>query len=91
MRNSAALILESRTAGDRDNEVAMLDESALYYLRSILMAYNLTPEFTRETFTALCDACQESLTPDAFALLEPYLNRNIEILGYIPEPSIAVV
>lgn len=72
-------------------EVAELDECALFYLRSILIAYNVTPEFARDAFLTLKEACNEHLSPEASGLLEPYLNRNIEVLGEIPEPAVAMV
>jgi hypothetical protein len=73
------------------NDPRPLDDKALYYLRSILAAYNLTPQFTRDCFTLLRDQCRERLSPEAFALLEPFLARNVEVLGNIPEPAVAAV
>jgi hypothetical protein len=68
-----------------------LEDKALYYLRSILAAYNLTPRFVGDAFALLRDECRGRLSPESFALLEPFLERNIHVLGDIPEPAVAVV
>jgi hypothetical protein len=73
------------------NDRRPLDDKALFYLRSILAAYNLTPQFTRDCFTLLRDQCRERLAPDTFAFLEPFLGRNIEVLADFPEPLVAAV
>ena len=85
------LVLRSNVRAMLANDPRPLDDKALYYLRSILAAYNLTPQFTRDCFTLLRDQCRERLSPEAFALLEPFLARNVEVLGNIPEPAVAAV
>jgi Phycobilisome protein len=68
-----------------------LEDKALYYLRSILAAYNLTPQFARDCCALLRDRCRERLSPESFALLEPFLERNSQVLGDFPEPAVAMV
>ncbi len=68
-----------------------LEDKALFYLRSILAAYNLTPQFARDAYELLRDKCRDRLSPDAFSLLEPYLQRNVAVLADFPEPVVAAV
>jgi hypothetical protein len=73
------------------NDRRPLDDKALFYLRSIFAAYNLTPQFTRDCFTVLRDQCRERLSPEAFAFLAPFLDRNVQVLADFPEPLVAAV
>jgi hypothetical protein len=68
-----------------------LDDKALVYLRSVLAAYNLTPQFVRDCFTLVRDQCRERLSAQAFAHLEPFLQRNVQVLADFPEPAVAAV
>jgi hypothetical protein len=73
------------------NDPRALDDKALYYLRSILAAYNLTPQFARDCFTLLRDQCRQRLGAEAYRLLEPFLERNVQVLADFPEPAAAAV
>ena len=42
-------------------DLRSLEDKALFYLRSILAAYNVTPQFAREAFTRLRDHCRQRL------------------------------
>jgi hypothetical protein len=85
------LVLRTDVRAMLAGELRVLEDKALFYLRSILAAYNVTPQFTRDAFTLLRDRCRDRLGPDAFARLEPYLERNVEVLADFPEPAVAMV
>lgn len=85
------MVLRANVRALISGDVAELDEIALFYLRSILIAYNVSPEFARDAFLTLIDACKEHLSAEASGLLDPYLNRNVEVLSEIPEPAVAMV
>lgn len=67
-----------------------LDGSVLVYLRSILAAYRLSPAFVRECFSLLRDRLSERLSAEQAAALNPYLQRNIDVLSDVPEPAAPV-
>jgi hypothetical protein len=73
------------------NDPRPLEDKALYYMRSILAAYNLTPQFVRDCFTLLRDQCRARLSPESFGLLDPFLDRNVRVLADFPEPAVAAV
>lgn len=72
-------------------DMRLLDEKLLFWLKTILASFAFTPRFNRDTYTFLRDGFKSRLPADAYALLEPYLNRNIEILSDFPEPAVPAV
>jgi len=60
-------------------------------LRTILAGLNFTPEFNRDTYTYLKQGFRQSLRPDTFNKVEPYLNRTIEIMSDFPMPATPAV
>jgi hypothetical protein len=85
------LVLRTDVRAMLAGELRVLEDKALFYLRSILAAYNVTPQFARDAFTLLSDRCRDRLGADAFTRLEPYLERNVEVLSDFPEPAVAMV
>ena len=65
-----------------------LDDSVLFYLRSIFSAYRLSHGFLRECFTLLRHQLAARLEPDDLSALAPYLERNIEVLASGAEPTL---
>jgi hypothetical protein len=89
--NDLRLVLRADVRAMLSGDLRVLEDKALFYLRSILAAYSVTPQFGHEAFTRLRDRARERLGADAFAKLAPYLERNIQVLGDIPEPAVAMV
>ena len=85
------LVLRADVRAMMSGDLRVLEDKALFYLRSILSAYNVTPQFAREAFGRLRDHCGEQLAADSFARLTPYLERNIQVLADFPEPAVAMV
>lgn len=73
------------------DEMGILEEKLLFWLRTILAGLNFTPEFNRDTYTFLKQGFRQSLPPDAFAAFEPYLDRTIEIMSDFPAPATPAV
>ncbi|HEV3144848.1 MAG TPA: hypothetical protein VGZ47_13245 [Gemmataceae bacterium] len=71
------------------DDMRWLDEKVLFWLRTILAAGNFVPQFSRDCFTLLRQYVSENVSPQAMALLQPYLDRNIEVLSDLPEPAFA--
>jgi hypothetical protein len=69
------------------DEVGMLEEKLLYWLRTILAGLNFTPEFNRDTYTYLKEGFRQSLPPDAFVKMEPFFDRTIDIMSSFPNPA----
>jgi len=67
------------------------EDRLLTWLARIFAGLNFTPEFNREVYTTLRDLIQQQLPEDAYAMMEPYLNTNIEVLAGIPEPYTPMV
>lgn len=72
-------------------EMSVLEDKLLYWLRTILAGLNFTPEFNRDTYTFLKEGFRQSLPPDAFGELEPYLSRTIDIMSDFPAPATPAV
>jgi hypothetical protein len=72
-----------------DPEVA--NDKLFGWLRTLLAGLDLTPRLVRDTFTALREACRAKLPAETFALLEPHLERTIDVLSDFPEPAMAAV
>jgi hypothetical protein len=85
------LVLRADVRAMLTGDLRVLEDKALFYLRSILAAYNVTPQFARDAFTLLRDRGRDRLGADAFAKLEPYLERNVQVLADFPEPAVAMV
>jgi hypothetical protein len=85
------LVLRADARAMIAGDLRVLEDKALFYLRSILAAYNVTPQFARDAFGVLRDRCRDKLGADAFARLEPYLERNVQVLADFPEPAVAMV
>jgi hypothetical protein len=73
------------------DEIGILEEKLLFWLRTILAGLNFTPEFNRDTYTYLKQGFRQSLPPDVFTKLEPFLNRTIEIMSDFPMPATPAV
>lgn len=73
------------------NDINMLEDKLLFWLRTILAGLNFTPEFNRDTYTYLKQGFRQSLPPDAFARFECYLDRTIEIMSDFPAPATPAV
>jgi len=68
-----------------------LDAQALCYLRSMWAAYHVTPAFAREACELLADQLRTVLSAESLSALEPFLSRNLHVLGGVPEPAVAAV
>lgn len=69
------------------DEISMLEEKLLYWLRTILAGLNFTPEFNRDTYTYLKEGFRQALPPDAFVRIEPFFDRTIDIMSSFPNPA----
>jgi hypothetical protein len=73
------------------DDVGVLDDKLLVWLKTILASFNFTPQFNRDTYMLLKDGFRRLLPPEDFRMMEPYLNRNIETLSDFPEPAVPAV
>jgi hypothetical protein len=73
------------------DEMRWLEEKVLFWLRTMLAAGNFTPQFIRDCFTLLREQVKLQVNPESFTWLQPYLDRNIEVLSDIPEPAAPAV
>ncbi|MBL8800187.1 MAG: hypothetical protein JNM56_40265 [Planctomycetia bacterium] len=85
------LVLRYNVQGMLMDDLEMAADKLLYWLRTMVASAGMTPRFMRDTYTFLRDACRQKLPADAYQLLEPHLNRTIEVLADIPEPHKAAV
>lgn len=69
----------------------MHEEKLLVWLGTILASFGFTPQFNRDTYTFLRDNVRSRVPAEVFEKLEPFLDKNVEILGGIPEPHQALV
>lgn len=80
------LILRYNVQGMLMDDPEMASEKLFFWFRTIVASVGMTPKFMHDTYTLLRDACKQKLPADAFQLLEPHLERTIEVLSDIPEP-----
>jgi hypothetical protein len=73
------------------DEMSLLEDKLLYWLRTILAGLNFTPEFNRDTYTYLKQGFRQTLPPETFAKFEPYLNRTIQVMSEFPMPATPAV
>lgn len=73
------------------DEPKLLETKLLFWLRTILAGLNFTPEFNRDTYTYLTEGFRQSLPPDAFTEIEPYLARVVDVMSSFPEPATPAV
>jgi hypothetical protein len=73
------------------DDVSGLEERLLFWLRSIFAGVDLTPQFVRDTFSALEQAVKTQLPPEVETLLGPVLARVTEVLSDFPEPAVPSV
>jgi hypothetical protein len=86
-QNDVQLVLRFSAQAMVLDDLRWLDEKVLFWLRTILAAGNFTPQFSRDCFTLLREQVEKNVSPESARLLQPYLNRNIEVLCDIPEPA----
>ncbi|MCU0704211.1 MAG: hypothetical protein MUF18_09580 [Fimbriiglobus sp.] len=80
------LLLEYMTKCMLLDDVKLLDEQVLTWVRTLFKSFNFTPKFMRDNFTLLREAVRQRAKPRTYTLMEPYLNHTIEYLSDIPEP-----
>lgn len=73
------------------DDIKVLEDKLLYWLRTILAGFNFTPEFNRDTYTYLKQGFRQSLPPDSFEAFVPYLDRTIEIMSDFANPATPAV
>jgi hypothetical protein len=86
-QNDIQLVLRFNVQAMVLDDMCWLDEKVLFWLRTILAAGSFTPQFSRDCFTQLRMQVEKNISPESMALLQPYLNRNIEVLSDIPETA----
>jgi hypothetical protein len=85
------LVLRYNVQGMLMDDAEIATDKLFGWLRTLFAGLDLTPNLVRDTFAALAGACRAKLPADAFALLEPHLNRTIEVMSDFPEPALAAV
>jgi hypothetical protein len=68
------------------DDAEMPREKLFVWYGTLIRSLGLTPEFTRESCQAVFDACRRLLTPEAFAVAAPYLQRMVDDVSDFPEP-----
>ncbi|HLW65705.1 MAG TPA: hypothetical protein VKS79_10325 [Gemmataceae bacterium] len=86
-QNDVQLVLRFNVQAMILDHMRWLDEKVLFWLRTVLAAGNFSPKFSRDCFTLLRDQVAKHTSPQTAALLQPYLDRNIEVLSELPEPA----
>jgi hypothetical protein len=85
------LVLRYNVQGMLMDDPAVPEDKLLGWFRTLIAGLDMTPAIFRDTFSALQDACREVLPADAYALLEPFLERTTAYLSDFPEPAFAAV
>jgi hypothetical protein len=68
------------------DDTAMPAEKLYVWFRSIAAAVGMTPQFMRDAYSLLGEACRQGLPAESFGLMEPYLRDATEVLSDFPEP-----
>ncbi len=80
------LVLRYNAQGMVMDDLDMAADKLLFWFRTIIASVGMTPQFARDTYTFMHDACKQKLPADAFALLQPHLKKTIEVMSDFPEP-----
>jgi len=80
------LVLRYNVQGMIMDDFDMASDKLLFWFRTIVASTNMTPQFVRETYTFLREACKQKLPADIYSLLAPHLERTIEVMSDFPEP-----
>lgn len=81
------LVLRSDVHAMLQDDILYVEQKTLIWLRTILASFDMTPQLLRDTYTFLLEKMRESLTPESFQMMLPYLEKNIEVLSDFPEPE----
>lgn len=73
------------------DDPGMQEEKYLHWLARILASFNFTPKFNRDCYTLLRESVRRAVSSKTFQMLEPFLEKNIDVLGSIAEPAVAMV
>ena len=68
------------------DDVRLLNDQVLTWVRTIFKSLNFTPKFLRDSYTLLRESVRVATRPRTFALMEPLLTHTIHYLSDIPEP-----
>ena len=90
-RRDMQLVLRYTVQGMLLDDIEMASEKLFYWLRTIFASFGFTTDFTRDSYARMIESCRERIAPEAFAILEPHLNRTLEVLSDYPEPAFAAV
>jgi hypothetical protein len=82
------LVLRCNVQAMLMDDVEVNKDKLLSWFRTLNENLSLSPQFVRDCYTALLEACRGMLPADAFALLEPHLRLNVEYLSDFPEPAV---
>lgn len=69
------------------NDMRFLDEALLRWFRTILSGLGFSGQFLRDAYGGLQQQAKKQLTPESYALMEPYLTRVVE--GLLPLQQVA--
>lgn len=69
------------------DDVKMLEDKLLVWFRTILASFDFTPQFNRDCYTIVRDAFRRRLPAESYSLMEPYLQRCIDVMSDFPAPA----
>jgi hypothetical protein len=67
-------------------DMELLNDQVLTWIRTLFKSFNFTPKFNRDTFTILRECVRKRVKASTYVLIEPFLNHTIEYMSDIPEP-----
>lgn len=85
------LVLRYNIQGLLMDDIEVGPEKLFYWLRTIVASFHITPQCMRDAYTFLREGVRKHVSADGFELLEPYLNRTIEVMSDFPEPATPAV
>ena len=68
------------------DDMQLLNDQVLTWVRTLFKSFNFTPKFNRDTFTILRECVRKRVKASTYLLMEPYLNHTIDYMSDIPEP-----
>lgn len=80
------LLLEYMTKAMLLDDVQLLNDQVLTWVRTLFKSFNFTPKFMRDNFALMRDEVRTRAKPRTFALMEPFLTHTMNYLSDIPEP-----
>ena len=73
------------------DDMQWLDDSLLYWFRTILIGHGMTPKLLGKSYQMVSKACEAELSAETWSMLKPYMDRVVEVMNMEKDPVVETV